>query len=120
MFAAEGRNLAHGCRQRPRSSGSGGLVLAPIMDALNLRHIGQVDAARKMKGSSMDRTLVAGLRALAAVVAGLLLAGSGHSPAADKEELPPNLGTRPVGDDWPGMLGRHGDSKSPELGLVTP
>ena len=70
----------------------------------------------------MDRTKVAGLGVLVAAVAGLLWAGSGHIGAADTEQssLPPDLGTRPVGVDWPGMLGPHGDSKSPEQGLITP
>src|SRR5579863_2893409 len=33
--------------------------------------------------------------------------------------LPADLGTRPVGDDWPAFLGPQGDSRSRERGLRT-
>jgi outer membrane protein assembly factor BamB len=34
-------------------------------------------------------------------------------------ELPPDLGTRKAGVDWPVFLGPTGDSKSPETGILT-
>jgi outer membrane protein assembly factor BamB len=35
------------------------------------------------------------------------------------EQLPPDLGVRKQGVDWPGFLGPTGDSKSPEKGILT-
>src|SRR5688572_8636996 len=44
-----------------------------------------------------------------------------NAPAPEDEAgLPPNLGTRKKGVDWPAFLGPTGDSKSPEKGLLTP
>src|SRR3954467_10191089 len=36
------------------------------------------------------------------------------------EELPPDLGTRKAGVDWPGFLGPLGTSVSPEKGIIIP
>ncbi|TWT31537.1 PQQ-binding-like beta-propeller repeat protein [Blastopirellula retiformator] len=41
-------------------------------------------------------------------------------PAVAQETLPPDLGTRPQGTDWPIFLGPSHDSKSTETGLTTP
>src|SRR5688572_5803708 len=35
------------------------------------------------------------------------------------EELPPDLGTRTAGIDWPDFLGPQRDSRSPETGILT-
>ncbi len=40
--------------------------------------------------------------------------------AEEHGKLPPDLGTRKAGIDWPSLLGLHGDSKSPETGLISP
>lgn len=45
----------------------------------------------------------------------LLIAAS----SARAEELPPDLGTREQGIDWPDFLGPQRDSRSPETGLAT-
>lgn len=39
---------------------------------------------------------------------------------AAQDAPPPDLGTRKAGADWPGFLGVHHDSKSPETGIVAP
>ncbi len=41
-------------------------------------------------------------------------------PSGPEAPLPPNLGTRKAGVDWPRFLGPTGDSVSPEIGLVAP
>ena len=71
----------------------------------------------------MERTFVASLGGLLLFAAALTLGPGGHGAVAaegDKPTLPPDLGTRPKGIDWPNLLGPHGDSRSPETGLVTP
>lgn len=40
--------------------------------------------------------------------------------AAPQAELPPDLGTRATGTDWPSFLGPTGDGKSSERGLIAP
>jgi outer membrane protein assembly factor BamB len=35
------------------------------------------------------------------------------------EDVPPDLGTRPAGEDWPAFLGPRGDSTSIEKGILT-
>ncbi|HVS38785.1 MAG TPA: PQQ-binding-like beta-propeller repeat protein [Gemmataceae bacterium] len=45
----------------------------------------------------------------------------GDSAKSDPDSaLPPDLGTRKAGGDWPHFLGPTGDSVSPETGLVAP
>jgi outer membrane protein assembly factor BamB len=39
---------------------------------------------------------------------------------AREAPLPPDLGTRKAGVDWPGFLGPSGDSVSPEKGILSP
>ena len=41
-------------------------------------------------------------------------------PASRDDPLPPDLGTRKAGSDWPGFLGPTGDSVSTEKGILTP
>src|SRR4051794_39092232 len=64
-----------------------------------------------------------------ALVCCCLLALGCSSPAAletdpvpdpPDQALPPDLGTRRDGSDWPGFLGPNGDSTSPEKGLLVP
>src|SRR5262249_40991467 len=54
------------------------------------------------------------------LVAALLLVDLAARAEADKEKLPPDLGTRKTGVDWTAFLGPTADSKSPETGLTVP
>jgi outer membrane protein assembly factor BamB len=54
-----------------------------------------------------------------APVADLPPSGEPATPASDSA-LPPDLGTRKAGVDWPGFLGPTGDSVSPEKGILSP
>jgi outer membrane protein assembly factor BamB len=44
----------------------------------------------------------------------------GHAAPGRGLPLPPDLGTRKAGVDWPGFLGPTGDGVSPETGIVAP
>ena len=46
-----------------------------------------------------------------------LIVGTGRLPADDEMDLK-DIGTRSRGIDWPFFLGRNGDSKSPETGIL--
>src|SRR5262245_41178542 len=54
----------------------------------------------------------------------MLACGSAAPPqvqaATEPEPLPPNLGTRQGGIDWPCFQGPHGDSVPPEKGILRP
>src|SRR5262245_23820655 len=61
------------------------------------------------------------LLALAGFVLTLGCAAAPGDPAPARDEtLPPDLGTRKAGVDWPGFLGPTGDGISPEKGIVSP
>ena len=47
----------------------------------------------------------------------LLVLLLGTTPALGDDNLLPNIGTRPRGEDWPSFLGPTGDSKSTETGI---
>src|SRR5262245_11010006 len=56
-------------------------------------------------------------------LAAALGCGADAKPAATSgpgEAPPPDLGTRQGGIDWPCFQGPHGDSVSPERGILTP
>src|SRR5690242_10606594 len=62
----------------------------------------------------------------ALLLLGLLALGCSGSPAAPSDqpapqadELPPDLGTRTAGSDWPGFLGPLGTGVSAEKGILT-
>jgi outer membrane protein assembly factor BamB len=46
-------------------------------------------------------------------------AASAGRPAAPAEDLPPDLGNRTAGSDWPRFLGPSGTGVSPETGILT-
>ncbi len=50
----------------------------------------------------------------------ILALGCTAARTAEDAPLPPDLGTRKAGVDWPRFLGPTGDSVSPETGLVVP
>ena len=69
------------------------------------------------------------MRFLLMLGCGLLLCGCSATTVDSDEEtvksgpdakLPPDLGTRKAGVDWPRFLGPTGDSVSPEKGIVWP
>ena len=63
------------------------------------------------------------MRFLAPLCLGLALTAARADDAVTSgpdAPLPPDLGTRKAGVDWPGFLGPTGDSVSPETGLVAP
>ena len=68
------------------------------------------------------------MRSLLMLIVGVLLCGCASSVDGDEEtvksgpdaKLPPELGTRKAGVDWPRFLGPTGDSVSLEKGIVWP
>ena len=58
-------------------------------------------------------------RSLACLAFFSLLLSAVRAADSEQEALPPDLGTRKSGVDWPAFLGPTGDGKSPEKGILT-
>lgn len=89
----------------------------------NLRRRSNDYARRPAAAGRLNRTCVAGLGVLLVIAGAAMLVYRGdgaNAKAAPPAALPPDLGTRPAGEDWPSFLGPRGDSRSLETGLIMP